>query len=249
MTFISTREESSDNSLPAPSLCKTNGRRHIGTAGAARGAHCCLGSRAAIPQGRSCSGEESPIRGCTVVSSLLGEGKSWQRSQGGNAVEVWVLLWLWDQEHPHPKWCSRERVSILGLTPSLLCSSSGAALKRDHPCSSMSPRWGRGVRAQLSQHPRVHLFPQYCGLETCRVTPPDTWVCGKWEQGGVSTLTTPGPSPLSHLANTTVPLTPAPSPMLGHLWGQECQLQWHKGWEQKGSVTGAHKRQEAAPGP
>lgn len=126
---------------------------------------------------------------------------------------------------------------------------SGAALKRDHPCSSMSPRWGRGVRAQLSQHPRVHLFPKYCGLETCRVTPPDTWMCGKWEQGGVSTLTTPGPSPLSHLANTTVPLTPAPSPMLGHLWGQECQLQWHKGWEQKGSVTGAHKRQEAAPGP
>lgn len=43
-------------------------------------------------------------------------------------MEVWVLLWLWDQEHPHPKWCSRERVSILGLTPSPLCSSSGGAV-------------------------------------------------------------------------------------------------------------------------
>lgn len=148
MTFISTPEESSDNSLPAPSLSKTNGRRRIGTAGAAYDSMIPWGSllTGLIPQPSPGQGMEfwggithPRLYGCCQLPPGRGEElmtSSGRECSAGVSTAVGV-----GPGASSPLMVLTGAGERFGADPILLCSSSGAASKvtiRAPPCPQ---RW------------------------------------------------------------------------------------------------------------
>lgn len=78
------------------------------------------------------------------------------------------------------------------------------------------------------------------------MAPPNTWLLGKRGQHGDSTGSlSPVPLGKHHGAVNPCRLPPCARAPFG---AGAASCSWQKGGEQKGSVAGAHKRQEAAPG-